>query len=104
MRYDGTVPFQGRLDNVRIYDRALSPAEVMRLNSVESGHLLTLRKAVYADSTDLVIGTAYQLQVSTDLTSWTNSGPPFTATNASWRGDYQDVDNWEQLYFRLRPQ
>jgi hypothetical protein len=103
MRYDGTVPFKGRLDNVRIYDRALSAEQIERLNAVEAGQLLTLRKAVFAKTSDLEIGTTYQLQLSTDLQTWTNYGPAFTATNSNWRSDYQDVD-WDQLYFRLRPQ
>jgi hypothetical protein len=103
-RYDGTVPFQGRLDNVRIYDRALSAAEVARLYAVESGELLVLRKAVYAEAADLVPGLSYQLQLSNDLQVWTNSGSAFTATNSAWRSDYQDVDNSERLYFRLQPQ
>jgi hypothetical protein len=104
VRYDGTVPFQGRLDNVRIYDRALSAGEIARLHAAESGQLLTIRKAVYADSTDLTIGTAYQLQLSTDLVTWTNHGAPFNATNSTWRSDYQDVENWGKLYLRLQPQ
>lgn len=103
MRYDGTVPFQGRMDNVRIYDRALSAQEIARLNAVESGQILTLRKAVFAEASDLEIGTTYQLQLSTDLQTWANYGTAFTATNSNWRSDYQDID-CDQLYFRLRPQ
>ena len=65
---------------------------------------MNLIKAVKPSFSDLYIGTIYQLQVSGDLNTWTNHGMPFTATNKnivfpqSW-----DVDNWEQLFFRLAP-
>jgi hypothetical protein len=47
-------------------------------------------------------GSAYQLQVSSSLTTWTNQGAPFTATNSImvYPQGYT-VSNWNQLYFRL---
>jgi len=51
----------------------------------------------------LSLGTNYQLQVSTDLGTWNNSGPVFTATNASQA--YAQpfyVTNANRLFFRLR--
>ena len=65
--------------------------------------ILNLRKAVYVDSSNLKIGANYQLQVSTGLNTWTNSGTAFTATNSTWRStNYWDVDGWSQLFFRLQ--
>ncbi len=51
----------------------------------------------------LRLATNYQLQVSADLKTWSDSGPPFTATNTS--GSYYepfDVGNQGQLFFRLK--
>jgi hypothetical protein len=65
--------------------------------------VLNLRKAVYVDSSNLKIGASYQLQISTNLNTWTNSGTAFTATNSTWRAtNYWDVDGWSQLFFRLQ--
>jgi len=64
---------------------------------------LTLVKAVKPSFSNLTLGTNYQLQVSTDLNSWTNQGAAFTATNSSMvYPQYFDVDNWNQLFFRLQ--
>ena len=51
--------------------------------SLDTPTLVTLIKAVKPSFANLSIGTNYQLQVSGDLTTWTNQGSPFTATNAS---------------------
>src|ERR1035437_6476351 len=73
------------LDDVRIYNRALSSNEVAQLYLIESLEVLNIKKAVYLDSPNLKIGTNYQVQVSSDLVNWTNSGAAFTATNSYWR-------------------
>lgn len=63
----------------------------------------TLIKAVSPSFTNLSLGANYQLQVSTDLNVWTNSGSSFTATNSTWGStNYWDVDNWGSLFFRLK--
>ena len=96
--------FNGLIDDVRIYNRALSSNEVSQLHSIEAGYL-TIHKAVYLDSGMLSLGTNYQLQVSSDLLNWTNQGAPFTATDSYWRPtNYWDVENWGTLFFRLKPQ
>jgi hypothetical protein len=52
---------------------------------------------------NLQVGTNYQLQVSTDLGTWSNTGPLFTATNASEAyAQPFDVRNSMQLFFRLK--
>ncbi len=51
----------------------------------------------------LLLGTNYQLQVSTDLSTWSNTGPMFTATNASEAYPQPfGVTNGNRLFFRLR--
>jgi hypothetical protein len=104
--YDGsgTRNFNGVIGDVRVYNRALSSCEAAKLYAIESG-LLSIRKAVYLDTYNLFVGSNYQVQVSSDLMNWTNYGRVFTATNAYWRStNYWDVENWNQLFFRMEPQ
>lgn len=62
-----------------------------------------LLKAVQPAFTNLFHGSNYQLQVSSDLITWTNQGSPFTATNIYMTyPHYFNVDNWNQLFFRLQ--
>jgi hypothetical protein len=59
-------------------------------------------EAVTPSFNNLRLGTNYQLQVSTDLNTWSNTGPVFTATNASAAYPQPfDVGNWNHLFFRL---
>jgi hypothetical protein len=90
--------------NFRMYNRALTANQVAQLYSIESsGPLVGLIKAVKPSFSNLTISTNYQLQVSTDLVNWTNSGSAFTATNSSMTStQYFDVPNWNQLFFRLQ--
>lgn len=97
--------FDGVIDNIRIYNRALSSNEVAQLYALESAPIISVQKAVYLTSSNLWAGTNYQVQSSTDLINWTNQGSVFTATNSSWRStNYWDVANWNQLFFRLQQQ
>ena len=51
----------------------------------------------------LGVGTTYQLQLSSDLVSWTNMATVFTATNASQiYPQYFDMGGGGRLFFRLR--
>jgi Concanavalin A-like lectin/glucanases superfamily len=103
----GYDDFDGRMDEVRIYNRALSDSEVQQLYAyeyaIEFEPIVSLLRAVKPSFAYLVPGTNYQLQVSGDLINWTNQDLPFTATNTSmtWP-QYFDVDNWGQLFFRLQ--
>lgn len=64
---------------------------------------VSLIKAVKPSFSNLYLGTNYQLQVSTDLSNWTNSGSAFAATNAVMDySQYFDVDKWGELFFRLQ--
>jgi hypothetical protein len=165
--------FQGAIDDVRVYNRALSASEVQQLyqyesrppsdiphaattaatvvngfaapavliqggggtdakatvsmsNGVVTGITITdagagytstptinfnspiaiqvgLQKAVRPSFRNLSPGFSYQLQVSRDLNTWTNQGSPFTATSPTMIfSQYWDVDNWNQLFFRLQ--
>ena len=59
--------------------------------------------AVTPSFNNLQLGTNYQLQVSTDLSTWSNTGPVFTATNASEAyAQPFDVTNWNRLFLRLQ--
>jgi hypothetical protein len=76
---------------------------VQQLHLYESAPLVNLMKAVKPSFSNLSISTNYQLQVSGDLNTWTNQGAPFTATNSNMvYPQYWDVDNWNQLFFRLQ--
>jgi hypothetical protein len=92
----------GSMDDIRIYNRALSTSELQQLYQYESGPRVSLLKAVKPSFRNLSLGTNYQLQVSGDLLSWTNQGSSFTATNGTFvYPQYWDVDDWGQLFFRL---
>jgi hypothetical protein len=94
--------FAGAIDDVRIYNRTLSDSEVQQLYQAESTPNVNLVKAVTVSFGNLSIGTNYQLQVTTDITSWTNFGTPFTATNTFLiYSNYWNVSDWNQLFFRL---
>lgn len=95
--------FKGSIDDIRIYNRALSTEEAAQLYANESGPRVSLIKAVKPSFSGLSLGTNYQLQVSGDLNNWTNQGSAFTATNTGMiYSQYWDVDNWGQLFFRLQ--
>ncbi len=96
--------YGGSLDDLRIYNRALSVGEVAQLYSIESG-FLSIQRAVYVNTANLSVGSNYVLQLSSDLVNWTNSGGVFTATNNYWQStNYWRVGNWNELFFRLMPQ
>jgi hypothetical protein len=96
----------GSIDDVRIYKRALSACEVQQLYQIESRQnvgdtKLAMGKAVYIKFSNLNIGYSYQIQTSADLINWTNAGLPFTATTTNMTSRYWNVDDWNQLFFRL---
>lgn len=94
--------FAGALDELRIYNRVLSPAEAMQLYTIESGPRMKLIKAVRPAFYNVTIGSKYQLQVSADMSTWIDHGLPFTATSMSVvYPEYWDVDSWNSLFVRL---
>ena len=59
--------------------------------------------AVQPAFSSLSLGTNYQLQVSSDLITWKNSGAAFIATNTSMTFSQSwEVYNSQQLFFRLQ--
>jgi multidrug transporter EmrE-like cation transporter len=93
------------MNDIRVYNHALSGTEVQQLYQIEGApkvNLLNLTNVVTVSFANLVVGMDYQLQVSTDLNSWTNFGAAFTATDSfmiytnKW-----NVSDWNQLFFRL---
>jgi len=60
--------------------------------------------AVLPTFSNLIVGTNYQLQVSTELTgTFTNYGAAFAATNSSMvYTQYFEVANWSQLFLRVK--
>ncbi len=54
-------------------------------------------RAVRLTFTALQTGTAYQLQASQDLRTWSNVGAPFIATSST-NSQYLDVDDWSTCW------
>jgi hypothetical protein len=97
--------FTGKIDDVRIYNRALSSNEVAQLYAIELSPPLSLLKAVTVQDYSLIPGSNYQVQVSVDLINWTNQGSVFTPTSSYWLStNFWFVANWNQFFFRLVPQ
>jgi hypothetical protein len=96
--------FNGSLDDIRIYNRALSSSESLQIFQIDEAQTVNLNKAVWLSFSNLRNGTNYQVQVSTALTgSFTNYGLPFTATNSTMNYPaYWNVGDWSQLFFRLQ--
>jgi hypothetical protein len=93
----------GSLDDIRIYNRALTSDEVSELYRIEAGPQIHFVKAFTVDGSNLAIGSNYQVQASADLNAWTNFGPSFTATSRTYtNSNYQRVENWDRLFFRLQ--
>lgn len=63
--------FKGSIDDVRIYNRALSPSEVQQLYQAESG-LLTIETAAVRLRWFAEPNVTYQVQWSPDFQSWSN--------------------------------
>lgn len=95
--------FSGSIDDIRIYNRALSSNEISQVFLSETLPLVNLIQAVKPSFSHLSFGTNYQLQLSGDLLSWTNSGASFIATNTTAvYPQYFDVGDWSKLFFRLQ--
>jgi hypothetical protein len=99
----GSYPLVGGIDDVRMYNRALSAQEVGQLYQYERNPLPNLGIAVKTIRLTLMLapGTSNELDSSTDLKTWAPYGPPFVATNSI---TYEDVDifGMQKQYFRVR--
>ena len=97
--------WKGDVSQLRIYNRALSAAEIQQLYAYDSGPRITLfqlqNPAFLPLLYNLSLGTNYQLQLSADLKAWTNEGSVFTATsNSMFFPRYFDSPGG--LFFRLK--
>lgn len=102
---DGLEAFAGGIDDVRFYNRALSQSEIAKIYRIEAVPLVSYVKAFAIDYQNLKVGSNYVLQASANLNTWTNFGSVFTATNDTYTNtNYQRVDNWNHLFFRLQQQ
>ena len=98
------VVSNGVVVNIVITDAGIGYTSTPSIYIYSPGGLqIGLLKAVKPSFTDLLLGTNYQLQVSADMSTWTNQGSPFTATSPTMTyPQYWDVDNWNKLFFRLK--
>ncbi len=61
------------------------------------------QKAVCLTSTNLLVGLNYQVQGSSDLSTWGNQGSQFTATNSNWQcTNHWKASDCNQFFFRLQ--
>jgi len=81
------------LDTVHIYNRALADSEVQTLYADEEAGLVptltVVVKTIRVNMMQLVPTQTYQLETSTNLSSWTDVGTQFVATNST---AFQDID------------
>ena len=83
--YGISTYYDGLLDDVRVYNRALSTAEIQTLYTFEKS--LTYGEIAAYAAVELVfnanLGVKYQLQSSTNLNTWANFGAEFTGLGGS---------------------
>jgi Concanavalin A-like lectin/glucanases superfamily len=92
--------FGGAIDDVAIYNRALSTAEMQSLYRKDLSDNIVVKPAVKLEIS-AIVGVAYQLETSADLQMWSPVGEPFTATVASF-SQFVEASSFGQ-YFRLTP-
>jgi hypothetical protein len=82
--------FAGSIDDVRIYNRALSSQEVNDLFTLESPPPVPSLSIFTAIELDLstVNGQNYQIQASPDLLTWTNFDNPIAGDGNHWSKTY----------------
>ncbi len=97
---DGTLPFNGLLDNLRIYDRALTDNEISKLYSFESTPAFSLEIEVASIRLRWLseAGTVYEIQYSTALQGWT---PLTTVGGTGDTLEYIDPTQGEKRFYRI---
>jgi hypothetical protein len=76
----GTGSFRGAIDDVRIYNRAFSAAEIQNLFRSDINADLQISRVVKI-GIPTVVGQYYQLEVSSDFKTWSPIGAQFQATS-----------------------
>jgi hypothetical protein len=88
-------------DSVHIYDRALADSEVQTLYTNEGAPVVgVVVKTVRVNMMQLMPGKTYQLETSTNLSSWTDTSTSFAATNSTAFQDF-DIIGTGMGYFRV---
>lgn len=74
----------GSLDEVRVYDRALTAEEIGTLYALDAGRAGKVQIAIETMrvTLDVIPGVSYLLQSSSDMEMWTDHGAAFVATSA----------------------
>jgi hypothetical protein len=94
--------YSRNIDDVHIFNYPLTATEVGYFHANYMPQV-GLVKAVTVRFSDLIVGLQYQLQTSTDLSNWSDSGAPFRANSTAFtHTSYWNVEDWGQLYFRLK--
>lgn len=85
--------FAGAIDQVRVYDRALSELEIASLHAAERGNAgeMSIEIETLRLTFGVIPGDRYILQSSADLLSWSDYGAPFQATAAEHTASVQAV-------------
>lgn len=98
---DGEQPWMGKIDEVRIYQRALSTNEIQELyqDGSPQPQFTGAAQALRLNTSNLVVGASYQIQSSANLTNWSNYGLPFIAVSTN-SPQYVDATN-SQGFFRV---
>ncbi|HTH48784.1 MAG TPA: LamG domain-containing protein [Candidatus Limnocylindria bacterium] len=93
--------YNGAMDEVRIYNRALSGPEVAALYGLQRGKPLSVGIAVKSYELSLTVtpGKGYQLQSSADLNQWVSVGAVFFPTTATVTQEVTATDHGR--YWRL---
>jgi hypothetical protein len=95
--------FGGKIDEFRIYSRALSASEIQELYQSDMCPTIGWIPAFQPYFCGLTLGAHYQLQASADALTWTNVGAPFKARETSMTyPQYWNENEWRSLSFRLQ--
>jgi hypothetical protein len=89
----------GSIDQVRVYDRALSDLEISQIYWTESGAARSVKISIETVRLSMTVepGKKYILQSSADLVSWTDFGLAFTAATAQHDATVQ-VDDHKKFW------
>ena len=91
----------GTIDDVRVYNRALSDSEIGTLYIAESGKARSLEVAIETVRVTMNVtpGKSYLLQWSNDMRAWTNQGSSFVAESVEYQASVDVVDHG--IFWRL---
>jgi hypothetical protein len=101
-RERGAEFMNGALDDVRLFNRALSVEEIQRLHAYEAGPFLQITVSkVKVRVTGLSVGRQYQFLSTVNFTSWTKIGSPFIAQSTETEQEF-DVTGQAGKNFQIQ--